>query len=150
MKAMYFEVIALIERLHRLLFDVLKAELDYLKISDITNIQCYILYNIGHETLSVGELTNRGYYLGSNVTYNLKKMVENDYLIQERSAFDKRSSHVRLSKKGLKLYEILDKTFQTQSDNLRPNGIDEKTLASLGRNLKQIEHFWSFALTRRS
>ena len=73
-KEVYFDAIIAIERLHRLFLDVVKIELDRLQIQDINNIQCFILYNIGENLLTVGEVSNRGYYLGSNVTYNLKNM----------------------------------------------------------------------------
>ncbi len=72
----YYDAIQLIERLHRHFLDVLKVELDRKGIQDINNVQSMILYNIGHDELTVGELTIRGYYLGSNVSYNVKKMVE--------------------------------------------------------------------------
>ena len=85
MKELYFDTIMLIERLHHLFFDVVKAELDRQRIKDINNIQCFILYNIGSSQLTVGEVSNRGYYLGSNVTYNLKKMIDNEYVLQEQS-----------------------------------------------------------------
>ena len=86
----YHDAIQLIERLHRRFLDVVKLELDKLQIQDINNVQAMILYNIGEDDMTVGELTLRGYYLGSNVSYNVKKMVENDYIIQERSVHDKR------------------------------------------------------------
>ena len=92
----YYESIQLIERLHRHFLDVLKVELDKKGMQDINNVQSMILYNIGDDELTVGELTIRGYYLGSNVSYNVKKMVENGYLVQERSVHDKRSIRVRL------------------------------------------------------
>ena len=103
MTEQYLISIRLIERLHRRFLDVIKAELDRLGIEDINNVQTLILFNINEEQLTVGELTVRGYYLGSNVSYNVKKLVENDYLIQERSAHDRRMTRVRLSQKGLDL-----------------------------------------------
>ncbi|MBV8651283.1 MAG: winged helix DNA-binding protein, partial [Alphaproteobacteria bacterium] len=99
MKAAYLETIGLIERLHRHFLEIVKLELDGLGIHDINNIQGLILYNIGDAEMTVGELTLRGCYLGSNVSYNVKKMVENGYLVQERSEHDRRSIHVRLSEK---------------------------------------------------
>jgi len=78
----YHQSILLIERLHRYFLEVVKAELDRRGIQDINNVQALILYNIGQDDLTVGELTARGYYLGSNVSYNVKKMVENAYLAQ--------------------------------------------------------------------
>ena len=78
----YYKSILLIERLHRQFLELLKAELDRQGIQDINNVQSLILYNIGSDDMTVGELTARGYYLGSNVSYNVKKMVENGYLVQ--------------------------------------------------------------------
>lgn len=147
-KEQYFDFIMLLERLHRLFLDVVKAELDRLKIADINNVQCFILYNVGHNKLTVGELTNRGYYLGSNVTYNLKKMVENGYLIQEPSIHDKRSSHVKLSKKGLKLYQTFEEMLDRHAQNLPHNNMTGSEIKTLTTNMKKFENFWSFMISR--
>lgn len=147
MKDIYFDSIVLIERLHRLFLEVIKAELDRLKIQDINNVQCFILYNIGESRLTVGEITNRGYYLGSNVTYNLKKMVENGYLVQEQSLHDRRSSHIQLSDKGLKLYKEFEGLFAKHSENICHNGIKENQLSELLTLLSKLESFWSFLIT---
>ena len=103
----YLEVISLVERLHRHFLEVVKLELDGLGIHDINNVQGLMLFNIGDAEMTVGELTLRGCYLGSNVSYNVKKMVENGYLVQERSVHDRRSIHVRLTDKGRKLRDRL-------------------------------------------
>ena len=97
----YLHAISLIERMHRQFLDVVKSELDGQRIRDINNVQALILFNIGTDELTVGELTQRGYYLGSNVSYNVKKMVEHGYLKQERSEHDRRSVRVSLSDKGM-------------------------------------------------
>src|SRR3546814_7410757 len=89
-KAKYLELIGLIERLHRQCLEVIKSDLDRQGIRDLNNVQALILFNIGEEELSIGEPTQRGYYLGSNVSYNVKQLVENGYLIQERSPHDRR------------------------------------------------------------
>src|SRR5918912_730977 len=107
MKTAYLDTISLIERLHRHFLEIVKLELDGLGVHDINNVQGLILFNIGDAEMTVGELTLRGCYLGSNVSYNVKKMVENGYLIQERSQHDRRSIHVRLSEKGKKLRDML-------------------------------------------
>src|SRR5271170_2716470 len=99
MASEYLEVISLIERLHRHFLEVVKLELDGLQIHDINNVQALMLFNIGDAEMTVGELILRGCYLGSNVSYNVKKMVENEYLSHERSVHDRRSIHVRLTEK---------------------------------------------------
>src|SRR6202035_1133664 len=100
MDGYYLEAISLIERLHRQFLEVVKLALDGLGIHDINNVQGMMLFNIGDAEMTVGELTLRGCYLGSNVSYNLRKLVENGYLIQERSVHDRRTFHVRLADQG--------------------------------------------------
>src|ERR1700744_3952760 len=122
----YYETIHVIERLHRQSLDVLKVELDRLGIEDINNVQSLILYNIGTDQLTVGELTLRGYYLGSNVSYNLKKMVEAGYLVQERSLHDRRSVRIRVSQKGAALRAKLDEFFERDGQQVVSNGLDAR------------------------
>ena len=139
----YYDAIQLIERLHRRFLDVLKVELDRKGIQDINNVQAMILYNIGHEDMTVGELTLRGYYLGSNVSYNVKKMVENEYLEQERSVHDKRSIRVKLSDKGVELRNLIDEMFERHITKISEGDVlDEETFAELNNSLKIIERFW--------
>lgn len=144
MKQIYFDTIMAIERLHRLFLEVVRVELDRMGKRDINNIQCFILYNIGKSRLTVGEVTNRGYYLGSNVTYNLKKMVEMGYIIQEQSPHDRRSSHVKLSSKGEELYDRLDKVFTEHGKNMKHNGLQEEELKNIKVMLQKLETFWNF------
>ncbi len=146
MKEQYLESIHLIERLHRQFLEVVKGELDRLDIQDVNNVQAVILYNIGRDELTVGELTNRGYYLGSNVSYNVRKMVENDYLVQERSTHDRRSVRVRLSNKGLELHEVLDGMFTAQAERLVRDITSEEDLDTANALLRRLERFWIAAM----
>ena len=132
----------LIERLHRRFLDVVKTELDRLKIDDINNVQTLILYNISTEQVTIGELTNRGYYLGSNVSYNVKKLVENGYLAQERAPHDKRSTRIKLSDKGLALCKKIDELYQRNVD-LVSKEMDISALHALNKTLSQLEAFWT-------
>ena len=143
----YHEAISLIERLHRHFLEVVKVELDRLGMADVNNVQTLILYNIGKEELTVGELTNRGYYLGSNVSYNVKKMVEHGYLEHERSAHDRRSIRVRLSAKGLELYDKMNVMFERHVAALAESPIDEETLQGATKSLRELERFWTNLLT---
>jgi len=147
-KDVYFETVMLIERLHRLFLEVIKGELDRMGLMDISNVQCFILYNIGKNRLSVGEISNRGYYLGSNVTYNLKKMVESGYIIQEQSPHDRRSSHIQLSQKGLDLYDKIDALLREHTKNMRHNGLMEQEIKSMRALLQRLEAFWNFTATQ--
>ena len=128
MKEQYLISTRLIERLHRRFLDVIKAELDRLGIEDINNVQTLILFNINEEQLTVGELTVRGYYLGSNVSYNVKKLVENDYLIQERSAHDRRMTRVRLSAEGARPHRPDQRSLPAQQPRSWPAILGDEQL----------------------
>lgn len=142
MKQTYTESILLIERLHRRFLDVINTELDRLKVDDINNVQTLILYNINGEQMTIGELTVRGYYLGSNVSYNVKKLVENGYLLQERAPHDKRSTRIRLSEKGMALCKKIDDLYQRNVD-LVSKEMDVSVLKTLNKTLGQLELFWT-------
>ncbi|MCB1970949.1 MAG: winged helix-turn-helix transcriptional regulator [Geminicoccaceae bacterium] len=143
MKDQYLLTIRLIERLHRRFLDVIKAELDRLGIEDINNVQTLILSNIGEEQLTVGELTARGYYLGSNVSYNVKKLVENGYLIQEHSNHDKRMTRVRLAEKGLDLTAKIDDLYERNAEEIIKGLASLDQMKELNRILTGIERYWS-------
>ena len=142
MRHPYFETVQLIERLHRHFLEVIKADLDRMNIQDINNVQALILYNIGSDELTVGELTARGYYLGSNVSYNVKKMVENGYLTQERSIHDKRSVRIKLSDKGRKLNEGITRLYKRHEDRLAGAGLSDARLETMNQVLRDLEVFW--------
>ena len=138
----YLEVISLVERLHRHFLEVVKLELDGLRIHDINNVQGLMLFNIGDAEMSVGELTLRGCYLGSNVSYNVKKLVENGYLVQERSVHDRRSIHVRLTEKGRALCERLGDMHKRHVEMLAQTAITDADLQSASLTLRRLERFW--------
>src|SRR6516165_2374193 len=142
MNTAYLEVIALVERLHRHFLEVVKLELDELGMRDINNIQGMMLFNIGDAEMTVGELTLRGCYLGSNVSYNVKKMVENGYLAQQRSLHDRRSIHVRLTEKGVKLRDRLSAMHQRHAEMLSQGLLSVEDLQSAGSTLRGLERFW--------
>lgn len=145
MKPAYLETIALIERLHRQCMELVKTELDRVGVRDLNAVQAMILFNLGDSQLTVGELTQRGYYLGSNVSYNVKKMVENGYLHQERSPHDKRATHLRCSDKGLEICNRLDELFERHAQELANTGVDQSALGTTNDSLQRLEGFWAAA-----
>ena len=138
----YLDVISLIERLHRHFLEVVKLELEGLGIHDINNVQGMMLFNIGDAEMTVGELTLRGCYLGSNVSYNVKKMVENGYLVQERSLHDRRSIRVRLTEKGTKLRDLVSVMLQRHLEMLSQAALNIDDLQATGVTLRRLERFW--------
>jgi DNA-binding MarR family transcriptional regulator len=147
MKEEYFESVQSLERLHRIFLDVVRSELDNMGMFDINNVQAIIVYNIGTSQLSVGELTNRGYYLGSNVSYNLRKMVKHEYVTQVPTPHDRRSSIVKLSPKGIELYKNLDNLFKKHVEMLSNKG-GKETLSQLSGSLQKLERFWASIINK--
>jgi DNA-binding MarR family transcriptional regulator len=146
MQTAYLDLIALVERLHRQFLEVVKLELDTNGIHDINNVQAMILYNIGELEMTVGELTLRGCYLGSNVSYNVKKMLENGYIVQERSPHDRRSVRVRLSEKGLALHAKLNKMHERHIAAIAQGVVQPEDLGSAHKTLRRLERFWTQAV----
>jgi DNA-binding MarR family transcriptional regulator len=142
----YLEAIKLIERLHRQFLEVVKVELDRMGVADINNVQSLILWNIGKEDLTVGDLTHRGYYLGSNVSYNVKKMVEAGYLIQERSSHDRRSIRLKVSDKGLALCGRIAEMFERHNELLARRHLSSDRVATANATLRDLERLWTEAL----
>jgi len=145
MERAYLEAFSMIERLHRQFLDVLHSEFDRLGIHDINNSQALILFNIGSDELTVGELTARGYYLGTNVTYNLKKLIASGYVRQERSERDRRSVRVRLSDKGRELAERLTTMFANHARALGDGEMSREDLGAMIKRLRSLEQFWTRA-----
>ncbi len=139
----YFESIQLIERLHRYFLDMVKVELDRKGYQDLSNIQAMIIFNIGEEEMTVGELTLRGYYLGTNVSYNLKEMTNNGYIERERSIHDKRSIRVKLSAKGLETYKFLSDMFARHEEKIKGSELSPERMNESIKTMKMFERFWS-------
>jgi len=137
----YLTVISLIGRLHREFLEIVKLELDGADIRDINNVQAVMLFNLGDAEMTVGELTLRGCYLGSNVSYNLKKMVENGYVEQARSPHDRRSVHVRLTPKGRVLRDRLVAMHRRHAELLQCE-MTAPDLEHTSATLRRLERFW--------
>ena len=140
----YLQALRLVERLHRLLLDVIKDEFDRVGLSELNSVQALLLYNIGNAELTAGELKSRGYYLGSNVSYNLKKLVDMGYIHHKRSDTDRRSVRISLTEKGLESCETVSDLYQRQLQSLEAVGeISERDMRMLNLCLMKLERFWS-------
>ena len=137
----YIETITLVERVHRRFLELVKLELDGLGIHDINNVQALLLFNLGDAVMTVSELGLRGCYLGSNVSYNLKKTVANGYLSHERSMHDRRTIHVRLTDKGAKLRDRLQVMHQRHTEMLNQSAIADKDLQSVAATMQRLDRF---------
>jgi DNA-binding MarR family transcriptional regulator len=140
----YHQALRLIERLHRLLLDVIKDEFDRQGGAELNSVQALLLYNIGDSELTAGELKTRGYYLGSNVSYNLKKLVDMGYIHYKRSETDRRSVRVSLTEQGKEACEIVRNLYERQMGSIETVGeIREEDVRDLNRALVRIERFWT-------
>ena len=143
-KAPYLEALTYVERLHRRLFDVIKDELDRIGCSEINSVQALLLFNIGEAEMTAGELRTRGHYLGSNVSYNLKKLVEAGYIDHQRSRLDRRSVRVRLTDKGQAICEAIDALYNKHCRSVAEVGdISISELNSINATLHKLERFWT-------
>ncbi len=140
----YLEAVTLVERLHRRLLDVVKDEFERAGEGDINAVQALLLFNLGDSELTAGELRSRGYYLGSNVSYNLKKLVDMGYVHHQRSRTDRRSVRVRLTEKGQEIAEIVDSLYKRHMNSIeKVGGLATDDFERLNKSLHRLERFWT-------
>ncbi len=140
----YLEALTLVERLHRRLLDVIKDEFDRRGRSDVNAVQALLLYNIGDKELTAGELRTRGYYLGSNVSYNVKKLVEAGYLHHARSRIDRRSVRISLTDKGQAVHAIVAALYDKHVMTVEQiGGVTVEEFGRLNQALTRLERFWT-------
>ena len=139
----YLDMLGLVERLHRLLLDVIKDEFERLGIEEVNPVQGLLLFNVGENEVSAGELKSRGFYQGSNVSYNLKKLVESGYMHHQRSDVDRRSVRVKLTDKGRKLRSTIADLFARHALLMQRRGVLDLTgVDQIGQGLKRTERLW--------
>ena len=149
-RSLYMESLQLVERLHRRLLDVIKDEFDRGGRSDINAIQALLLFNIGNAELTAGELRSRGYYLGSNVSYNLKKLVDLGFINHQRSRIDRRSVRVSLTPKGSAVAEVVAGLYERHIGSIEAvGGINAEEFKQMNRALQRLDRFWNDAIAYR-
>jgi len=142
--ASYLETLALVERLHRLLLDVIKDEFERVGVLEINAVQALLLFNIGDNEVTAGELKSRGYYQGSNVSYNLKKLVEAGYMHHQRCEVDRRSVRVRLTPRGQEIRRIVADLFTRHAEGLEQRGvIGFDGITEITGALRRMERYWT-------
>jgi DNA-binding MarR family transcriptional regulator len=140
----YLEALALVERLHRLLLDVIKDEFERVGELEINAVQALLLFNIGDHEVTAGELKSRGYYQGSNVSYNLKKLVEMGYMHHQRCEIDRRSVRVRLTPRGREIREVVSDLFARHAEGLQSRGVlGLEGIEDITGSLRRVERYWT-------
>ncbi len=149
-RSLYLESLQLVERLHRRLLDVIKDEFERNGRSDINAIQALLLFNIGNAELTAGELRTRGYYLGSNVSYNLKKLVDLGFINHQRSRIDRRSVRVSLTPKGQEVAETVNRLYERHIGSIEQvGGINLDEFKQMNRALQRLDRFWNDTIAYR-
>ena len=144
MMSCYLDSLSLVERLHRLLLDVIKDEFERLGILEINPVQALLLFNVGENEVTAGELKSRGYYQGSNVSYNLKKLVETGYMHHQRCETDRRSVRVKLTPKGNDLRARVAGLFERHAAGMQTRGvITLDAMDEMNRTLRRMERYWT-------
>lgn len=140
----YLDVLSLVERLHRLLLDVVKDEFERVGVLEINSVQALLLFNIGDNEVTAGELKSRGYYQGSNVSYNLKKLVEMGYMHHQRCEIDRRSVRVRLTESGRQVRDMVAGLFERHAEGLQSRAVlSADGIEEIGSALKRVERYWT-------
>ena len=140
----YLDALTLVERLHRLLLDVIKDEFERIGVLEINAVQGLLLFNIGDNEVTAGELKSRGYYQGSNVSYNLKKLVEMGFMHHQRCEIDRRSVRVRLTDKGRSVRDVVARLFVGHATGLQEKGVlDMNGLDEIAASLRRVERYWT-------
>jgi len=139
----YTEMTQIVERMHRRFLDVLRSELIRLKVKDINAVQALLLANISEEEIVIRDLAERGYYQGSNVSYNIKKLVDFGYIEQERADHDKRSVRVRLTDKAKTLVHKVHELEERRAAAVANEGLAPTEIETAARTLRAIERTWS-------
>ncbi|MFB2551190.1 transcriptional regulator LdtR [Ensifer soli] len=149
-RSLYMESLHLVERLHRRLLDVIKDEFDRQGRSDVNAVQALLLFNIGNSELTAGELRSRGYYLGSNVSYNVKKLVDLGFINHQRSRIDRRSVRISLTKTGQEIAETVNKLYERHIGSIhKVGGIGTDEFTQMNKLLQRLDRFWNDSIMYR-
>lgn len=150
LKSLYLETLQLVERLHRRLLDVIKDEFDRNGRTDINAVQALLLFNIGDSVLSAGELRSRGFYLGSNVSYNLKKLVDLGFINHQKSRVDRRAVKVSLTEAGTEIAAMVAELYDRHIGSIdKVGGLDEQEFSKMNRSLQRLDRFWNDSIAYR-
>ena len=150
LRRLYLEALQLVERLHRRLQDVVKDEFDRSGRDDINAVQAILLFNIGDNELTAGELRSRGFYLGSNVSYNVKKLAQEGFIHHRKSSADKRSVRISLTEKGREVAETVEQLYERHVSSIEAvGGIDVDEFKRMNRAMQRLDRFWNDTILYR-
>ena len=140
----FLKSLSLLEQAHRRLHDVVKDDLERGGERSLTGVQALLIYEIGEGEAAASVLRARGAFAGTSLSYNVKKLQEGGYLVQTRSEDDKRTVTLRLTDRGLKVRQRVEKLFDKQAGALEPTAsVRPDDLTQLNKTMSRLERFWS-------
>ncbi|NIX78353.1 MarR family transcriptional regulator [Microvirga terricola] len=142
----HLDLLRVVERVHRRYLDLFRLDLGRLGVDELSPSQVMMLFTIGADELTVRDLIDRGYYLGSNASYNLKRLLETGHIDRTASERDRRSARIRLSEKGRKLCEAVRKMDDSYYRLVARNAEEKRELEIAFKTLQRLEQVWTGAL----
>ena len=140
----FLKSLSLLEQAHRRLHDVVKDDLERSGERNLTGVQALLIYEIGVDETPASALRARGAFAGTSLSYNVKKLQEGGYLTQNRSKADKRTVHLKLTERGLKVRERVASLFDKQAGALEPTAsVRHDDLDQFNKTVSRLERFWS-------
>ncbi|MBK18810.1 MAG: MarR family transcriptional regulator [Rhodospirillaceae bacterium] len=139
----YLQITRMIERLHRRHLDMLRFELDRIGVEGISAAQALMMTKIKGQSISVRDLVERGYYFGSNASYNIKQLVKCGFVIQERSPHDRRSMRLKLTDQGEDLCTQIEIAEAAHAKSLAEDVGEMSEIAGASQVLRNLENTWS-------
>jgi DNA-binding MarR family transcriptional regulator len=142
----HLEIVRIIDRLYRRYTDLMRVDLTRLGNEDVSPSQIMMLFTIGGGELSVRDLLDRGYYLGSNASYNLKQLVDGNYIEREISSRDRRSARISLSAKGQALCDEVRRCHDSYHREIARDPVEARNLEVTYQVLRRLEDVWTATL----
>lgn len=140
----YVELLRVLERAHRQLLETVSAELERSEVTDVNAVQALLLYHMGEEPLTAAEIKTSGRYLGSNVTYNLRKLIEAGRLVESRGPNGRGAPRFSPTEAGSQIRALVEGLFERQSSSLKPLcAMGEADVQQASAALAKLERYWT-------
>lgn len=141
----HLELARTVERINRRFADLLRIEMGKLGVVDIGPAQVMVLFTIGSDELSVRDLLDKGHYLGSNVSYYLKQLVDLGYIDRAASPRDRRSARISLTDRGRAVCDALRAADESYHRMIVRDEDEGRELEIAYRVLQKLELVWTNA-----
>lgn len=149
MKTSIIKANDMFSRMHTIFMEIIRLELERLGVYNLTSTQYMILQHLGTDRIPVGDLSLRISYFGTNISYNVRKMVESGHLIQEKAEHDHRTHYVFISPQSKELIGKMDQALEEHGEMLIKYGIDKAHICGILSAIEKIDDFWTYTLSHR-